>query len=184
MKVITISCLCFAILLTPHAYADEPLWTANPVRYENEGEKWVISPAVEPTKPLRLAEALTAIFTKDSQARIQHVALGTLFKRSDLQADVIEFLQKQELFQTSPPPFGQSRWDFRNSGDMQKLVADGLLQSKLVASLNSVLANRGWKVSSVSMEKLFFTKENEKVVWHAIVWLKVDQLPVTRTKRE
>jgi hypothetical protein len=153
----------------------EALWTADLVHCGSEGEKWVISPAVEPTKPQRLADVLTTIFSKDRPARLKHIALGTLFTRADLQADVTGYLQKQELFQKSPPPFGQSRWDFKNSGEMQKLVADALLQSKFVASLNNELAAFEWRISSVSMEKLYFTKENEKVVWHAIVWFKLDK---------
>lgn len=156
------------------------MWTAKLVQHETEGESWVVSPAVEPNKPQRFADVLTGIFSKDRQATIKHIAVGNLFTRADLQTDVIGYLQKQPRFQTSPPPFGQNRWDFKNSGEMQKLVADGLLQSGFVGSLNKELAAYGLKISSVSMEKLFFTKENEQVKWHAIVWLKLDKTTSTQ----
>jgi hypothetical protein len=153
------------------AVANDPIWTADRIHSDNSHDEWAIHPAVEPASPLSLTDALKSIYEKDKQPVIRHIALGSLFKRADLQAEVVTFLQKQEDFQNTPPPYGKNKWDFENSGKMQKLVSQALLQSKFAESLNKDLAAYGWKITSVSMEKLFFTKENDKPVWQAIVWL-------------
>jgi hypothetical protein len=161
-------------------FADEPLWTAQQVHPEAGQDEWVIHPAAEPEKAICLADALKGIYQKDQQPIIRHVAFGSLFKRADLQADVVVSLQKQEDFKKTPPPYGKNKWDFENSGKLQKLVSDALLQSKFAESLNKDLAAYEWKITSVSIEKLYFTKENDKLVWHAIAWLnlaKREKLP-------
>lgn len=161
---------CF---LSISSSADEALWTADLVHYEPGRDEWVIRPAVEPAKPQRLADVLKTISSKDPKLGIRHISLNTLFKRADLQSEVVAYLQKQKEFQKSPPPFGQSRWDFDNSGEIQKLVSDALMRSTFVVSLNRELASYNLKITSTNMEKLYFTKEDQKINWYGIVWLKL-----------
>jgi hypothetical protein len=160
----------------PPAIADEALWTTELVHYD-AGSEWAIYPAVEPVERKRMADILRSIHSKDKKARIHSIALGTLFKRADLQSEVVGYLQKQPLFQTSPPPFGKNRWSFKTSREYHKMVSEALLQSAFIKSLDKELATYGWKVISAGMEKLYFTKEDNKIKWHAIVGFEVDDRP-------
>ncbi len=158
--------------------ANEKLWTAEFVRYGKDKDGWVIHPAVAPVPAANLTNLLAEIRSKDKNAQLQHLALGSLSERGDIQSDVLSFLQTQELFQKSPPPFGKNEWNFKNNGAIQKLVAAGILQSPFAKELDAQLELFGWKISSAVMEKLYFTKEDGHVKWHAIVWLnfgKADQ---------
>src|SRR5258707_656251 len=150
------------LLLPSLAVADEALWQAQLVHPDTGPDEWVISQAVAPTKPEKIADAFKTIYAKDKQPRIRHVALGELFKRADLQADVIAYLESQPAFNASLPPFGHNRWGFKNSAEIPKLVSAALLQSKFVESLNKELAAFGWKATDTNMEKLFFTKDDGK----------------------
>ncbi|WP_150107194.1 hypothetical protein [Pedosphaera parvula] len=169
MKITVRAIVAVFALFALSAFADEALWTAALVHYDVGQDEWAIYPAVEPTPPQRFVDVLQVIHSKDKKGHIHSIALGKFFTRADLQSDVVAYLQKQKLFQTSPPPFGHNRWNFKNSGEMQRLVSDALLQSRFVDSLNRDLAAYKWKITSAGMEKLFFTKEDEKIVWHAIV---------------
>lgn len=173
LKFYSVAIICSIVVgfLALPSFADEALWTADLVHYGSDGDKWVIEPAVESTKAQRLAAVLQTIHSKGQEVQFKHIALNTLYSRADLQSDVIGYLEKQELFQTSPPPVGKGRWDFKNSGEIQKLVKNALLETQFVTLLNKELAAYGWKISSVSMEKLYFTKEDGKLKWHAIVWM-------------
>jgi hypothetical protein len=166
------------VLFGVRTQAEDRMWTREFVHYEFPKEPaydaWIITPATEHTpKPERLEDLLTAIHSQDRNARIKHICLITLFTQSEIQLDVLTYLQKQRVFRDSPPPFGANRWEFENKGEIQKLVSDGLLQSRFVASLNKALVTYQKKIESVSIEKLYFTKEGEKITWHAIVWFRV-----------
>jgi len=168
----------FAVLVLSMlpAHTEDVQWTAQVVHRDSSKTEvydgWVISPASDWAGESRgFRETVEAIYSQDTKPHIKHVYLGTLFHRDDIQAEVIGYLQKQKSFRDSPPPFG--KWTFKGSGEMQKLVSEALLQSKFVASLNKVLSQHKQRISSVSMEKLCFTKEHDKIIWHGIVWLLV-----------
>jgi hypothetical protein len=102
--------------------------------------------------------------------------LGALYRRADIQADVVAALERQDRFKISPPPFRKNKWDFPGRGETQMLVSDALAQSRFVKSLNDELAVFKLQIVSASMEKLFFIKENGKIAWHAIVWFNVSEI--------
>jgi len=167
------------IAIGTSAIAGESIWTAKLVHYGEDKDEWAIYLATDPIKPSQLSELLKNIFNQDQNARIHHIALGKLFAREDIQTEVVNYLQKQELFQSSPPPFGLNQWNYKGSGEIHKLVSDALLQSKFVASLNQELAMYHRKIMSAGIEKLFFTKEDGKIKWHGIV--SFDVKPVSTT---
>ncbi len=158
------------------AHAQNVQWTAHVVHHDSSkveiDDGWVISPASDSAGESRgFKETLEAIYAHGNAPHIKHVYLGTLFHRDDLQAEVVGYLKKQKSFHDSPPPFGT--WAFKGSGEIQKLVSEALLQSQFVTALNNVLSRHKQTIGSVSMEKLYFTKEHDKIIWHAIVWLLV-----------
>jgi hypothetical protein len=173
--IIGIAGLIGALSIVGTASVDERLWAADLVHYEAGTDKWVIRPAVEPTEPQSLADVLRRIHTTVDSPDINHIALGTLFKRTDLQFEVVRYLENHPQFRRTPPPFGKNRWDFESSGEIRKLVADALLSSVFVTSIRQQLQGYNWSISSVDIEKLYFTKEDGKIAWHGIVWLKLSK---------
>ncbi|HVU26693.1 MAG TPA: hypothetical protein VHG71_03030 [Verrucomicrobiae bacterium] len=175
-KVRTIFALS-ALLALP-AFADEALWTTEFHHYDfaKPFDAWPIYPAVEPTKPETMAQVLNDIYSKDKNPRIFGISLSTLSTRADIQEDVVTYLEKQPEFQKSPPPFGINKWNFENRAQIEKLVSDALMQSRFVNSLNKEFARQGLKISSAGFEKTFFTKENGKIVWHAITGFDVEKI--------
>jgi len=168
----------FAILVLSMltAHTADIQWATQVIHYDSSDtavyDGWVISPASDFAGESRgFTETLEAIYSQDKDPHIKHVYLGTLFHRDDLQVEVISYMQKQRSFRDSPPPFGT--WSFRGAGEIQKLVSEALLQSQFVASLNNALSLHKQRIGSVSMEKLYFTKEHDKIIWHGIVWLLV-----------
>jgi hypothetical protein len=158
--------------------AGEVLWKAELVHYDlvqPPYDAWVVSRALEAgPQSQQLTNVLATIHAKDKNARIAHVYLGGQVGQKDLQSDVVSYLEKQESFKKTPPPSGQGAWTFKNIEEIKKLVAEGLMQSKFANSINAALAPQKKRITSVSMEKLLFTKKDGKTVWNAIVWFKID----------
>jgi len=138
---------------------------------------WVITPpARESASPQDLGTVLEVI-SHDANPSIAHLFLGDLIRRPGLQTAVMDYVSAQPEFQKHPPPTGFGRWEFKNSAKLRALVEQGLLRSPFVADGNALLAKQGKAVISVSMEKLFFTKQDGKWGWDAIVWLRIDPPP-------
>jgi len=153
-------------------FPSEGLWVAEQV--DPRSSEWVIHPTE--TNPQTLPQILRKTYQNEKKSRIRHIALGSLYQRADIQADVVENLERQERFKVAPPPFGKNNWDFPEKVEVQKLVADALLHSHFVKSLNDDLSAFRLRIVSVAMEKLYFTKDHNKVTWNAIVWLKVSEI--------
>ncbi len=158
--------------------AAEVLWKAELVHYDfvqPPYDAWVVSRTFE-TGPQsqQLTNVFSTIPAKDKNARIAHIYLGDHVGQKDLQSDVVSYLEKQESFRKNPPPSGQGAWTFKNIAEIKKLVAEGLMQSKFANSINAALAPQKKRITSVSMEKLLFTKKDGKTVWSATVWLMID----------
>jgi len=140
-------------------------------------DAWVIAPPVrESTDPQELGAILEAI-SHQPNTSIAHIFLGDLIRRPGFQAAVMDYVSAQPEFQKHPPPTGFGRWEFKNSAKLRVLVEQGLLRSPFVADCNALLVKHGKAVKSVSMEKLFFTKQDGKWGWDAIVWLMIDPPP-------
>ena len=157
--------------------ASEVLWKAELVHYDlvPPYDAWVVSPALEAgPQSQQLTNVFATIHAKDKNARIAHVYLGDQVGQKELQSDVVSYLEKQESFKKTLPPSGQGAWTFKNIAEIKKLVAEGLMQSKFANSINAALAPQKKRITSVSMEKLLFTKKDGRTVWNAIVWLKID----------
>jgi hypothetical protein len=139
-------------------------------------DAWVISPPTVKGESESLAVLLDDI-SRQPNSRIAHIYLSKVMLRPDLQEAVMKFMTGQPEFQKHPPPTGFGRWEFKNSDRMRVLVAKALMGSPFVADCNALLGKQGKSVRSVSIEKLFFTKEEGKWGWNASVWLMVDPLP-------
>lgn len=176
------------LIASPRSVGDEITWVARASAAGGAaGKEWVISPPVAPVTGVKFTNLLNDLLATNKETQIRHIALGDVASRPDLQSEVMSRLEKTHLFQKAPPPFGMGKWNFKHSGDYQKLVADALLASDLVGKLNEGLAPHDKKITGVSMEKLFFTKDESGVHWHSAVWLlvtttihaKVEMYPVT-----
>jgi len=174
MKTFIASLMLLTISVLPNC-AEDLQWTTQLVHYEfsKPYDAWVISPASDSAGERRgFRETVEAIYSQDKNPRIEHVYLGTLFTRHDLQTEVVSYLMKQKCFRDSLPASGKRT--FTGNSQTQKLVSQALLQCKFVNSLNEVLSPRKQRINSVSMEKLFFTREDDdKIMWHAVIWLVV-----------
>ena len=140
-------------------------------------DQWVIVPPAPRSENAQDFAAVVEAISHETNTSIAHIYLAELIRRPELQAAVMEYVTAQPEFQKHPPPTGFGRWEFKNSGRMRALVEQGLLRSPFVRDCNAVLGKHGKAVTSVSMEKLFFTRKNSQWGWDAIVWLRVDPQP-------